>query len=103
MDVQPALTDFDGQISWVNGRRHAAGLPPLDREQAILEIIRCWNMMLGDAKARLQTKARRDLGRDLANNSFTHLVLALDIESSFRAAVEAMVWQSSDRACGDLR
>jgi hypothetical protein len=90
MSVQPALTDFDRQIDRVNVQRCAAGLPPLDREQAVREITRLWNTMLDDAKIRLQEKARRDLGRDLAGNSLTHLMLAREIEPDFRDAVATM-------------
>lgn len=93
MRVQPAINDFGGQIDRVNVQRCAAGLRPLDRERAVREITRLWNMMLRDAKARLQEKARRDLGHDLADNSFTHLILVREIEPDFRATVAAMVQQ----------
>ncbi|MFC3124327.1 hypothetical protein ACFOD4_04575 [Pseudoroseomonas globiformis] len=87
----PSLTDFPKQVDWLNAQRCAANLPLLDRQQATRDIIRLWNTMLADAKARLQEKARHDLGRDLAGNSLTHLTLVLDIEQSFRNAVAAMV------------
>jgi hypothetical protein len=86
----PSLTDFPGQVDRVNRQQCAAGLPPLDRERAIREVTRLWNTMLADAKVRLQEKARRDLGRDLADNSLTHVTLALTIEQGFREAVAVM-------------
>ncbi|WP_420105118.1 hypothetical protein [Herbaspirillum huttiense] len=90
MGVQPALTNFKGQIKEVNRQRCAAGLPPLDCEQAVREAIQVWNSLLREAEERLRERAQREMGRGLAGNSFTHLVLAREIESEFRTAVAEM-------------
>jgi hypothetical protein len=73
--VQPALNAFGYQIDRVNEQRCAAGLPPLDRAQAIRDANQTWNTLLREAKERLRDTAWRELGRDIADNTFTRLAL----------------------------
>jgi hypothetical protein len=84
MTMLPSITDFPSQISRVNARRRAAGLLPLDQEQAVRNAIQFWNSLLREARERLREKTLRDLGRELADNSFTHLVLAREVAPAFQ-------------------
>lgn len=81
-----SLTDFAAQITACNAVRQAAGLPALDTGEAILGAIREWCRLLDEARSRL----RCDDGGDLANNWFTHQIVARQAEPGFRAYLAAL-------------
>jgi hypothetical protein len=89
-----SLTDFAAQIACQNDTRVAAGLPPLDMQSAVGAAIREWNRLLDEARTRLQAAA----DHPLANNSFTHQVLAREIAPAFRAYLDGL-GVSERRAC----
>lgn len=79
-----SVTDFSAQIAHCNTVRAASGLPLLDQQQGVRDAVHRWNTLLAEARARLRERA----GRDLANNSFTHLVICREVEPEFRAYLE---------------
>jgi hypothetical protein len=81
-----SLTDFAAQIACQNAVRAASGLRPLDMESEVRAAIREWNRLLDEARTRLQDAA----DHPLANNSFTHQVLAREIAPAFRAYLDGL-------------
>ena len=64
-----------------NTARVASGLPPLDPDTTVRAAAREWKRLLEEARARLRERA----GRELANNSLTHMILSREIEPAFLA------------------
>lgn len=84
MALTISVTDFPANIHRCNAIRVASGLPPLDPEQAIRAAIRQWNTLLDEARLRLRERA----GHDLANNSFTFMVVSRDAAPKLLAYFE---------------